>query len=82
MKLSLRQREAIAVVMMALGVVVSYMGSKNDYKMMALGAIVMALSIVLHVKLARCPHCGVWLGKMTDSTCGKCGKKIDDNMKY
>ena len=82
MKLSLRHREAIAVVTMAVGVVISFMDGGNSLKMMLLGAVVMGLSIVLHVKLARCPHCGVWLGKMTSSTCGKCGKKIDDNMKY
>ena len=82
MKLSLRHREAIVVVTMAVGVVISFMGNKDNYLMMILGTIVMAISIVLHVKLAWCPHCGAWLGKMTNSNCGKCGKKIDDNMKY
>jgi len=82
MKLSLRQREAIAVVVMAVGVVISFMKGGNNLVMMGIGAVVMGISIVLHVKLARCPYCGAWLGKMKNSFCSKCGEKIDDNMKY
>lgn len=82
MKLSLRHREAIAVVVMAIGVVISFMKGGSNLLMMGIGAAIMGISILLHIKLARCPYCGAWLGKMKNDFCGKCGEKIDDNMKY
>jgi len=83
MKLSLKQRETIAFMLMIAGLMVSFMRGGNDMLMMGIGAALTILSIVLYVVMVRCPYCGTWLGKMgRNNCCRKCGEKIDDNMKY
>ena len=83
MKLSVKQRESIAFLLMIAGLMISFMRGGNDMLMMGIGAALTFVSIVLYILLVRCPYCGAWLGKMGENNCcRKCGEKIDDNMKY
>ena len=83
MKLSLKQRETIAFMLMIAGLMISFMRGGHDMLIMGIGAALTIISIVLYIVLVRCPYCGAWLGKMgSNNRCRKCGEKIDDNTKY
>ena len=62
MKLSLKQRETIAFMLMIAGLMISFMRGGHDMLMMGIGAALTIISIVLYIVLVRCPYCGAWLG--------------------
>ncbi|MDR1821035.1 MAG: hypothetical protein LBQ91_01220 [Oscillospiraceae bacterium] len=44
-----------------------------------LGLVIVIAAVVLNVAKWRCPHCGVWLGRIwgIPKYCNSCGKELD-----
>ena len=79
------QKRKIVTTALAVGVVMALVGllvfPENTPLLLATSA-VFVLTIVLQVKLYRCPHCGRYIGRhfYGDANCPRCNKLINPEL--
>lgn len=61
----------------SVGILAATIGAFADVTFLTfLGMIVMIASLLLHIALYRCPHCGEYLFRSTGEYCPSCGEKL------